>query len=122
MRSLAPTLNTSSFLRGTSSLIFKAGSAPRVGRARLVATMSSSAYKTVVLGGGNSAGYAAWEWVKRGGGEGLAIIGDEPVRHELNSYAGQWKVFVGGCASDWMLRRAYQTERPHKCNATGLLL
>ncbi|KAK9833441.1 hypothetical protein WJX81_005619 [Elliptochloris bilobata] len=41
--------------------------------------MSTSAYKTVVLGGGNSAGYAAWEWIKRGGGEGLAIIGDEPV-------------------------------------------
>ncbi len=45
--------------------------------------MSNTAYKTVVLGGGNSAGYAAWEWVKRDGGEGLAIIGDEPVRRRL---------------------------------------
>jgi len=47
------------------------------------AGMSNTAYKTVVLGGGNSAGYAAWEWVKRDGGEGLAIIGDEPVRRQL---------------------------------------
>ena len=92
MRSLAPTLNTSSFLRGTSSLILKAGSAPRVGRVRLVATMSSSAYKTVVLGGGNSAGYAAWEWVKRDGGPGLAIIGDEPVRQKQRLMLGTGSV------------------------------
>jgi hypothetical protein len=83
MPGLAPTLQTTSLLRGTSSLIFRAGSAPRAGRARLVTTMSNTAYKTVVLGGGNSAGYAAWEWVKRDGGEGLAIIGDEPVRRRL---------------------------------------
>lgn len=81
MPGLAPTLKTSTFLRGTASnFIFKAGSAPRVGRASFTTAMSSSTYKTVVLGGGNSAGYAAWEWVKRGGGDGLAIIGDEPVR------------------------------------------
>lgn len=37
-------------------------------------------YKYVYLGGGNSAGYAAAEFVKRGGGEGeLAIVTDEPV-------------------------------------------
>ena len=101
MRSLAPTLNTSSFLRGTSSLIFKAGSAPRVGRARLVATMSSTAYKTVVLGGGNSAGYAAWEWVKREGGEGLAIIGDEPVRHKLS-----FRMILEGTL--WRLRKCME--------------
>jgi len=38
-------------------------------------------FKYVFLGGGNSAGYAAREFVKRGGESGqLAIVGEEPVR------------------------------------------
>ena len=37
-------------------------------------------FKNVYLGGGNSAGYAAWQWVKQGGPRGeLAIVGEEPV-------------------------------------------
>jgi hypothetical protein len=43
--------------------------------------MAASSYKYVVLGGGNAAGYAAAEFVKRGGGKGeLAIVSDEAVR------------------------------------------
>jgi hypothetical protein len=44
-------------------------------------TMATSSYKYVVLGGGNAGGYAAAEFIKRGGGKDeLAIITDEPVR------------------------------------------
>ena len=40
----------------------------------------ASSYKYVILGGGNASGYAAQEFVKRGGGKGeLAIITREPV-------------------------------------------
>ena len=40
----------------------------------------AKSFKYVFLGGGNSAGYAAREYVKLGGESGqLAIIGDEPV-------------------------------------------
>lgn len=43
--------------------------------------MVQHSFKYVVLGGGNAAGYAAREFVKRGGAKGeLAIITDEPVR------------------------------------------
>ena len=43
--------------------------------------MTTKQYKTLVLGGGNSAGYVAREWVKLGGSPGsLAIVGEEPVR------------------------------------------
>ena len=50
----------------------------------------SKHYKAVVLGGGNSAGYLAREWVARGGPKGeLAIVGEEPVR--------------GGGAGFWLL-------------------
>lgn len=46
--------------------------------------MATSSYKYVVLGGGNAGGYAAAEFVKRGGGKDeLAIITDEPVGHCL---------------------------------------
>jgi monodehydroascorbate reductase (NADH) len=42
--------------------------------------MGASSYRYVVLGGGNAAGYAAAEFVRRGGGKGeLAIITDEAV-------------------------------------------
>lgn len=42
-------------------------------------------YKYVILGGGNAAGYAAAEFVKRGGGKGeLAIISREPVSDECS--------------------------------------
>lgn len=38
------------------------------------------AFKFVVLGGGNAAGYAAYEFVRRGIGSGeLCIISEEPV-------------------------------------------
>lgn len=43
--------------------------------------MAAAEPKYVYLGGGNSAGYAAREYVKRGGPSGqLTIITDEPVR------------------------------------------
>lgn len=39
------------------------------------------AFKFVILGGGNAAGYAAHEFVRRGIGPGeLCIISEEPVR------------------------------------------
>eukprot|EP00884_Botryococcus_braunii_P016889 jgi/Botrbrau1/3884/Bobra.0183s0105.1 len=42
--------------------------------------MATSSFKYVVLGGGNAGGYAAAEFIKRGGGKDeLAIITDEPV-------------------------------------------
>ena len=42
-------------------------------------TMANN-YDVVVLGGGNSAGYVAHNWVKHNGGPGrLAIVGEEPV-------------------------------------------
>lgn len=38
------------------------------------------AFKFVILGGGNAAGYAAYEFIKRGIGPGeLCIISEEPV-------------------------------------------
>lgn len=50
----------------------------RSGR-RGLAVMAAS-YKYVILGGGNASGYAAQEFVKRGGGKGeLAIVTRESV-------------------------------------------
>ena len=43
--------------------------------------MAASGYKYMVLGGGQAAGYAAQEFVKRGGKKGeLAILSSEAVR------------------------------------------
>ena len=42
--------------------------------------MASKQYGVVVLGGGNSAGYLARQWVKAGGSGRLAIVGEENVR------------------------------------------
>lgn len=42
--------------------------------------MAPTSFKYVILGGGNASGYAAWEYVTRGGAPGeLAIITEEPV-------------------------------------------
>ena len=91
--------------------------------------MSSSAYKTVVLGGGNSAGYAAWEWVKREGGEGLAIIGDEPVRHEpmvtyvIRRHTLEAAQMIGCCGV--LIKRRGRTNASHLgcfCEASSLQL
>lgn len=55
-----------------------AGSNPRT---RFFVTAMAASYKYVVAGGGQSAGYAAAEFVKRGAKKGeVAIISDEPVR------------------------------------------
>ena len=46
----------------------------------------ASSYKYVILGGGTASGYAAQEYVKRGGAKGdLAIISREPVTETLRS-------------------------------------
>ena len=55
--------------------------------------MGKQAFKYVILGGGNAAGYAARRFVEAGGAAGeLAIVTDEPVRGAGGRVCG------GGCA------------------------
>ena len=55
-------------------------SAVRLASTRVLTVMAATEQKVVILGGGVAAGYAAWEFQKRGGKKGeLAIISEEPV-------------------------------------------